>query len=76
MKCSSLEHSGSETKILALSDTRARIGPMMRSPRLLLTGQATKSPPSLHSHHWATPICHNNHNTQESLHTFKSTSKA
>jgi hypothetical protein len=28
MKCSGLKHSGSETKILALDDTRARIGPM------------------------------------------------
>jgi hypothetical protein len=50
MKCSSLEHSGSKTKILALDDTRARIGPMMRSPRLLLTGHTPKSP-SPHSHH-------------------------
>jgi hypothetical protein len=29
MKCSSFKHSGSETKILSLGDTRARIGPMM-----------------------------------------------
>jgi hypothetical protein len=40
MKCSSLKHSGSETKIVSLDDTRVRIDPKMRSPRLLLTGRA------------------------------------
>jgi hypothetical protein len=39
MKCLSLKYSGSETKILSLGDTRARIGPKMRSPWLLLTGR-------------------------------------
>jgi hypothetical protein len=38
MKFSSFKHSGSETEILPLGDTRARIGPKMRSPRLLLMG--------------------------------------
>jgi hypothetical protein len=76
MKCSGLKHSGSETKILALDDTRARIGPMMQSPWWLLTGPAPKSPLSPRAHHWATPICHSSHNTQASLHTIKSTSKA
>jgi hypothetical protein len=38
MKFLSFKYSGSETKILTLGDTRARIGPKMRSPRLLLTG--------------------------------------
>jgi hypothetical protein len=45
MKCSSLKHSGSEIKILALDDTRVRISPMMRSPHRLLTGRAHKSLP-------------------------------
>jgi hypothetical protein len=54
MKCSSLKHSGSETKILSLGDTRARIGPMMQSPRLLLTGWAPKSLSSPRAHHWVT----------------------
>jgi hypothetical protein len=69
MKCSSLKHSGSQTKILSLGDTRARIGPKLRSPRLLLTGQAPKSPPKLLVRHWATPNCHSSHNTLASLHT-------
>jgi hypothetical protein len=43
MKFSSFKHSGSETKILTLGDIRARIGPKMRSLRLLLTGRAPKS---------------------------------
>jgi hypothetical protein len=34
MKCLSFKHSGSETKILPLGDTRARIGPKMQSPQL------------------------------------------
>jgi hypothetical protein len=76
MKCSSLKHSGSKTKILSLDDTRARIGPMMQRPQLLFTGRAPKSLPSPRAHHWATPICHSSHNTQTSLHTIKSTSKA
>jgi hypothetical protein len=46
MKCLSLKHSGSETKILELEDTRAHIGPIVRSPQRLLMGQAPKSPPN------------------------------
>jgi hypothetical protein len=69
MKCSSFKHSRSETKILPLSDTRARIGPKMRSPQLLLTGQAPKSPPKPRARHWATPNCYSCHNTLASLHT-------
>jgi hypothetical protein len=68
MKYPSLKHSGSETKILSLSDTRARIGPKMRSPQLLLTGQSPKSPPNPRARHWATPNCHSNHKTLISLH--------
>jgi hypothetical protein len=68
MKCSSLKHSGSETKILTLGDTRARIDPKMRSPQLLLMGRAPKSPPNTQAHHWTTPNCHSNHNTLASLH--------
>jgi hypothetical protein len=71
MKCSNLKHSGSETKILTLDNARARIGPKMRSPRLLLTGWAPKSPPNPRAHHWATPTCHNSHNTLASLHTIE-----
>jgi hypothetical protein len=71
MKCSSLKHSGSETKILSLGGTRARIGPKMRSPWLLLTGRALMSPPNPRAHHWATPNCHMSHNTLTSLHTIK-----
>jgi hypothetical protein len=63
MKCSSLKHRRSETKILSLDDAKARIGPMMRSPRLLLTGWAPKSPPSPQAHHWTTPTYHSSHNT-------------
>jgi hypothetical protein len=70
------EHSGNETKILTLNDTKARIGPMMRSPRLLLTGQALKSHPSPRAHHWATQIYNISRNTQSSLHTIKSISKS
>jgi hypothetical protein len=69
MKFSSFKHSGSETKILTLGDTRARIGPKMRSPRLLLTGWALKSLPTLRDRHWATPTCHSSHKTLTSLHT-------
>jgi hypothetical protein len=76
MKCSSLKHSGSKTKIQALDDTRVNIDPMMLSPRLLLTGRTLKSLPNSQARHWATLICHNSHNTQSSLHTIKSTSKA
>jgi hypothetical protein len=71
MKCSSLKYSGSETKILSLGDTRARIGPKMRSPRLLLTERAPMSPPKLQIRHWATPNCHNSQNTLASLHTIE-----
>jgi hypothetical protein len=52
MKCSSLKHSGSETKILGLDDIRAHISPMMQSPRRLLTGQAPKSPQVLELANW------------------------
>jgi hypothetical protein len=75
MKCSSLKHSGRETKILSLGDTRARISPMMWSPRLLFTGWAPKSLPSPRAHHWATPICHTSRNIQTCLHIIKSISK-
>jgi hypothetical protein len=71
MKCLSFKHSGSETKILPLDDTRARIGPKMRSPRLLLTGRAPKSPPKYRAHHWATPTYHSSHKTLSSLHTIE-----
>jgi hypothetical protein len=67
MKCSSLKHSESETKILSLSDTMACIGPKMRSPRVLLTGRDTMSPPNHRAYHWATPNCHISHNTLASL---------
>jgi hypothetical protein len=69
MKLSSFKNSGSETKILTLSDIRARIGPRMRSHRLLLTGRAPKSLPMLQAHHWATPTCHGSHKTLASLRT-------
>jgi hypothetical protein len=75
MKCSSLKRSGSEIKILPLSDTRTRIGPKMRSPQLLLTGQAPMSPLKPRACHWATPNYHNSHNTLASLHTIEITSK-
>jgi hypothetical protein len=71
MNCSSFKHSGSETKILTLGDTRVRIGPKMRSPRLLLTGRAPKSLPIPRARHWATPTCHSNHKTLTSLHTIE-----
>jgi hypothetical protein len=71
MKFSSFKYSGSETKILPLDDTRARIGPKMRSPQLLLTGRATKSLPTPRARHWATPTCHSSHKTLTTLHTIK-----
>jgi hypothetical protein len=71
MKCSSSKHSGSKTKILTLGDIRARIGPKMRSPRLLLTGRALMSPLRLRVHHWVTPNCHNSHKILASLYTIK-----
>jgi hypothetical protein len=73
MKFSSFKHSGSETKILTLDDTRARIGPMIQSPRLQLTGQAPKSLLRPRAHHWATPTCHNSHKTLAALHTQQQT---
>jgi hypothetical protein len=77
MKCSSSKHCGSETKILSLGNTRARIRTKMPSPRLLVMGRAPKSAPNPQAHHWATPNCHSSHNTLTSLHTkIKSTSKA
>jgi hypothetical protein len=71
MKFSSFKHSGSETKILTLGDTRACISPKMRSPRLLLTGRAPKSLPTPRARHWATPTCHSSHKTLASLHTIE-----
>jgi hypothetical protein len=71
MKCSSIKYSGSETKILSLGDTRARIDPKIRSPRLLLTGRAPMSPPNPWARHWATPNCHNSHKILASLHTIE-----
>jgi hypothetical protein len=56
MKFSSFKYSGSETKILPLGNTRARIGPKIRSPRLQLTVQATKSLPTLRAHPLATTV--------------------
>jgi hypothetical protein len=65
MKFSSFKnkHSVSETKILSLGDTRTRIGPKMRSPRLRLTERAPKSPPKHRARHWATPTCHSSQKT-------------
>jgi hypothetical protein len=71
MKFLSFKHSGSEIKILPLGDTRARIGPKMRSPQLLLTGRAPKSLPTPQARHWITPTCHNSHKTLTSLHTIE-----
>jgi hypothetical protein len=68
MKCLNFKHIRSETEILPLGDTRARIGPKMRIPRLLLTGRAPKSPPKLRIRHWATLNCHSSHKTLASLH--------
>jgi hypothetical protein len=76
MNYSSLKHGGSKIKILPLDDVRAHIGPMMRSPQLLLTGRAPNSFPSPQARHWATSTFHSSCNTQTCLHTFKSTSKA
>jgi hypothetical protein len=76
LKCLRLKHNGSETKILTLNDIKAHIGPMIRSPRLLLTGQTPKSHPSPRAHHWATQIYNISRNTQTSLHTIKLISKA
>jgi hypothetical protein len=67
MKFLSFKHSRSETKILTLDDIRARIGPKIRSPRLLLTGWAPKSLPTPRARHWATPTCHSSHKTLASL---------
>jgi hypothetical protein len=69
MKYSSFKHSGSETIILPLSDTRAHIGPKMRSPRRLLTGQAPMSLPNHQARRWATSNCHSSHKTLASMHT-------
>jgi hypothetical protein len=71
MKFSSFKHRGTETKILTLGDTTARIGPKMRSPWLLLTGRALKSLPTPQARHWATPTCHSSHKTLASLHTIE-----
>jgi hypothetical protein len=69
MKCSSFKHSGSETKILTLGDTKAHISPKIRSPQLLLMGRAPKSLPTHRAHHWATPTCHSSHKTLATLYT-------
>jgi hypothetical protein len=69
MQFSGFKHSESETKILPLGDTGARIGPKMRSPRLLLTGRALKSLSTPQARHWDTPTCHSSHKTLASLHT-------
>jgi hypothetical protein len=69
MKFLSFKHSGSETKILPLGDTRARIGPRMQSPRLQLTERAPKSLPKHQAHHWVTPTYHSSHKTLAALHT-------
>jgi hypothetical protein len=71
MKFSSFKHSGSETKILPLGNTRARIGPKMRRPRLLLMGRAPKSLPNYQAHHRVTPTYHSSHKTLASLHTIE-----
>jgi hypothetical protein len=71
MKCLSLKHSRSETKILSLDDTSACIGPKMRNPWLLLTWRAPMSPPKSQAHYWATPNYHSSHNTLASLHTIE-----
>jgi hypothetical protein len=65
----SFKHSGSETKILTLGDTRVCISPKMRSLRLLLTGRAPKSLPTPQARHWATLICHNSHKILATLYT-------
>jgi hypothetical protein len=59
-----------------LHDARACIGPMIRSPWLLLVGQAPISPPSSRAHHWVTPTFHSSHNTQAALHTINSQAKS
>jgi hypothetical protein len=76
MKCSSFKHSGSDTKILPLGDTRARISPKMCNPRLLLMGQAPKSLPTPRARRWATPNCHSSHNTLTSLHIIEINKKS
>jgi hypothetical protein len=73
MKCSSLKHSGSKTKILSLDDTMACIGPKMQRSQLLLTGRASMSPPKPRARHWATPNCQSSHKTLASLHTIENT---
>jgi hypothetical protein len=42
MKCASLKHSGSETKILSLNDARACIGPMMQEPASAPSNRRTR----------------------------------
>jgi hypothetical protein len=71
MNCSSFKHSRSEIKILTLGDARVRIGPKMRSPRLLLTGWTLKSLPKHRAHHGATPTYHSSYKTLTSLHTIE-----
>jgi hypothetical protein len=63
-------------KHYSLGEARARIGPMMRSPRLLLMGRAPMSPPSPLALHWATPTYHSSHSTRTALHTINPQAKA
>jgi hypothetical protein len=67
IKYSSLKHSGSETKVLSLDDTRVRIGSKMWNLRLLLTGWALTSP-KYWAHHWVAPTYHSSHKILVSLH--------
>jgi hypothetical protein len=68
MKFLNFKHSEIETKKQTLDDIRARIGPKMRNPRLLLTGRALKSLSKHRAHHWDTPTYHSSHKTLTSLH--------
>jgi hypothetical protein len=68
MKFLSFKHSGSETKILSLKDTRARISPKMQSPQLLFMGWAPMSPLNPWARHWATLNCRSSHNPLSSPH--------
>jgi hypothetical protein len=76
MKCLSLKHSRSKTKILELDDTRARMKPYGVKSSAATHGAAPKSLPNPRDCHWAITIYHSSRKTQASLHTFKSTSKA
>jgi uncharacterized protein YigE (DUF2233 family) len=75
MKCLSLKHSGSETKILAVDDTRACIELYDAKSSTTAYGADSQVSSSPRVRHWATQICHNSHNTQAFLYTIKSISK-